>query len=145
MYNTPKYTVRWAHANKMCNHCKISLSQTPYIPCFLLPPVHSGTTQVRAWRDWKLTFNQTEVVFTLNRTASALERKPYQIRLLFTHTCKDGDFGEKTRGREGARARGREGARARLCAAPISIKWRVTYGISVHTILDNVSCPHVWT
>ena len=50
---------------------------------------------------------------TLNRTASALERKPYQIGLLFTHTCKNGDFGEKTRGREGARARGRESARAR--------------------------------
>ena len=90
-------------------------------------------------------------MLTLNRTASALERKPYQIGLLFTHTCKNGDFGEKTRGREGARAReregararGRESARARLCAAPISIKWRVTYGISVHTILDNVSCPHV--
>ena len=49
-------------------------------------------------------------MLTLNRTASALERKPYQIGLLFTHTCKNGDFGEKTRGREGARAREREGA-----------------------------------
>ena len=49
-------------------------------------------------------------MFTLNRTASALERKPYQIGLLFTHTGKNGDFGEKTQGRKGARAREREGA-----------------------------------
>ena len=52
-------------------------------------------------------------MFTLNRTAFELKRKPYQIGLLFTHTCKNGDFGEKTQRREGARARGREGARAR--------------------------------
>ena len=44
-------------------------------------------------------------MFTLNRIAFELEQKPYQIGLLFTHTCKNGDFGERTQGHEAAMLR----------------------------------------
>ena len=62
-------------------------------------------------------------VFTLYRIDLAQTQKSYRVGLLFTH--KNGDFGAIS-------------VTERSCAA-LSLNWRVTYGIRVHTIPDR-SC-----
>ena len=60
-------------------------------------------------------------VFTLYRIDLAQTQKSYRVGLLFTHN--NGDFGAIS-------------VTERSCPA-LSLNWRVTYGISVHTIPDR--------
>ena len=60
-------------------------------------------------------------VFTLYRIDLAQTQKSYRVGLLFTHN--NGDFGTIS-------------VTERSCPV-LSLNWRVTYGISVHTIPDR--------
>ena len=65
-------------------------------------------------------------VFTLYRIDLAQTQKSYRVGLLFPN--KNGDFGAIS-------------VTERSCPA-LSLNWRVTYGIGVHTTSDSFSWRH---
>ena len=66
-------------------------------------------------------------VFTLYRIVFWRARESYRMGFQFTH--KNGDFGAIS-------------VKRREAVPRRSLKWRVTYRIDVHTILDGFSCRH---